>query len=106
LHWRDEARYFSLNVLPLKKFPTVEFRVHQGTLNPTKAIAWAEFCTAFIHLSNAGVDLTTGDLPIRQFEGRVQDATSKIEAKTLINFMVANEFLSASAGNYLITSKI
>ena len=105
-HWRDTERYVSLNILPMAKYPTVEFRLHQGTLNPAKAIAWASLCEAFIHLSNSGVDLSTGILPIRLFKGRVKDATSKDEAKILINYLMDNGHLSTAAGNYLLTYKI
>lgn len=42
----NSRRYRSFNVGPAGRIGTIEFRQHQGTLNPTKIWAWADFCQA------------------------------------------------------------
>ena len=105
-NWReagDDERYASLNILPLKKYATVEFRQHQGTLNDAKAIAWSDFCLAFILASNAGEDFRT--LPIRQYTNR-RDELSTAEARLLVYFLMEKGYLPQSAGNWLLTNKM
>ena len=43
----SEGRYYKINFAALDLHGTVEFRQHQGTLNPTKAIMWGRVCAAF-----------------------------------------------------------
>ena len=47
-------RYHSLNLNAIARHGTVEFRLHQGTLNGAKASAWVEYLTAFANHSMAG----------------------------------------------------
>jgi hypothetical protein len=44
------GRYQHLNLKSLfsRGFGTIEFRAHQGTLNPMKINRWVEFCTRFV----------------------------------------------------------
>jgi hypothetical protein len=50
-------RYFSLNLHAVARHSTVEFRLHQGTLNGTKALAWVNFLTAMVNYSTEGYNL-------------------------------------------------
>lgn len=47
-------RYFSLNLNAIARHGTVEFRLHQGTLNGAKASAWVEYLTAFANHAMQG----------------------------------------------------
>jgi len=38
----------SLNLQPLEDYGTVEFRLHEGCLDPVKAVAWIKFCQKLI----------------------------------------------------------
>ena len=40
-------RYQSFNLMAYDRHGTLEIRLHQGTLNGTKAVAWARFIDAF-----------------------------------------------------------
>ena len=53
-------RYRSLNLNAIARHGTVEFRLHQGTLNGTKASAWVEYITAFTNYSMEGHTLEAG----------------------------------------------
>ena len=48
-------RYQSLNLMSYQRHGTIEIRLHQGTLNGTKAVAWAEFISAMINRSADGI---------------------------------------------------
>jgi hypothetical protein len=54
LNWDSQDRYYSLNLNSIARHGTIEFRLHQGTLNPTKALAWVNYLTAFVNLSADG----------------------------------------------------
>lgn len=54
-------RYQSLNLEAFQRHGTLEFRLHQGTLNGRKASAWVEFLTAFVNHASAGESLNAGD---------------------------------------------
>lgn len=55
-----ESRYVSLNVDAYREHTTYEARTHHGTLNGTKALAWASYVDAHKQLAVKGIDLTTG----------------------------------------------
>lgn len=42
------SRYFSINFEGVESRGTVEFRLHEGCLDPVKAIAWIKFCQALV----------------------------------------------------------
>lgn len=49
--WDQRTRYYALNLLPMYfprngATPRVEFRIHSGTVNPTKILCWTFICTA------------------------------------------------------------
>lgn len=51
--WDQRTRYYALNLLPMyfpkdDKSTRVEFRVHSGTVNPTKILCWTFICTAIV----------------------------------------------------------
>lgn len=43
--WGDRK---SLNLEPVPEYGTIEFRLHEGCLDPVKAIAWVKFCQKFV----------------------------------------------------------
>ncbi len=51
----DEMRYFGFNIHPALsgQIPTVEFRFHEGTIEPEDIICWAEFCSGFVQLAQS-----------------------------------------------------
>jgi hypothetical protein len=48
--WQLSARYHWVNLIPLIFYPsrTIEFRIHQGTLNQYKIMYWLLMCMAFV----------------------------------------------------------
>ena len=98
------GRYVSLNLESMERHGTVEFRLHQGTLNPAKAIAWAQYCDAFVKVANAGIDLSVytdeGLQNLARWSSRYRDAG---QAGLLLDWMVAGQFISPNAGGYLKT---
>lgn len=95
-------RYTSLNLDALDKHSTIEIRLHQGTLNGVKAVAWAQFIEALITVSNNGADFTTNEAlnPWAPFNGR-QASASVTDCQTLLDLLVAAGSLNASAADYL-----
>lgn len=45
-HWGSRRR--GLNFTALPEHGTVEFRIHEGCLDATKAVAWVKFCQALV----------------------------------------------------------
>jgi len=41
-------RYFQLNLLPLTRYGTIEFRSHSATVNTERIARWVQFLTAFV----------------------------------------------------------
>ena len=50
-NWRDNGRYRKLNLLPMLRFKTVEFRQHAGTVEGEKIANWIRLCVAFVDRS-------------------------------------------------------
>lgn len=46
-----EHRYYKLNVASVKKYGTIEFRHHHGTLDHKRVDAWIRFCVNFVNTS-------------------------------------------------------
>jgi Putative amidoligase enzyme len=82
-------RYQSFNLESYQRHGTLEIRLHQGTLNGTKAVAWAKFIDAFKQLSETRLitDLGTG--------------TNLQKCENLISLLVINEHLDSKTGEYL-----
>lgn len=53
---RSESRYHGLNVNSIPLHGTVEFRLHQGTVNPTKILMWAAICSAIVQYGMTHTD--------------------------------------------------
>lgn len=51
-------RYFKLNINSYHRYRTVEFRQHQGTIDPQKMVMWIRFCQRLV--SAAAAPPTTG----------------------------------------------
>ena len=49
------SRYFSLNLMPYQTYKTVEFRIHQGTMNADKVIYWVVFCLKLVQKVKEGL---------------------------------------------------
>jgi hypothetical protein len=86
-------RYRSLNLNAISRHGTVEFRLHQGTLNGTKASAWVEYITAFANYSMEGHELQAGAFY------RTQDERAMLNVLTDI---LTSHGLSLSTREYLL----
>lgn len=56
-NWRSSARYKKLNFLSFMQFGTVEFRQHQGTVEPEKTEMWIRLLLKMCDKANAALDL-------------------------------------------------
>ncbi|WP_028842937.1 amidoligase family protein [Thermodesulfovibrio yellowstonii] len=57
-------RYMSLNLKAFRDHKTVEFRIHQGTMNPDKIVNWVIFCLKTVEAAKKGVKHTDfSDVP-------------------------------------------
>jgi len=84
-------RYQSFNLQSFSRYGTLEIRVHQGTLNGTKAVAWAKFIDAFKDYSATKL-ITLDDLG-------VNDRLNKCES--LLNILMLAGNLDSATGQYL-----
>lgn len=91
-------RYTSLNLESLHRHGTVEVRLHQGTLNGVKAIAWSQLSVAMIEATKVGLDLTdtVGITPWSR-------QTSVEQCQILLDALVSLDCLNASTGDWLKT---
>lgn len=95
-------RYTSLNLDALERHGTIEVRLHQGTLNGVKAVAWAKFIEALILESNAGTDFT--DNAIIGAWGSMYGSrgfASVADCHTLLDYLASTGRLNASTADYL-----
>lgn len=96
-------RYTSLNLDALQRHGTVEVRLHQGTLNGVKAVAWVQLMTALINATKAGLDLSTVEAlhpwaPVGRYgEGHA----SADDCRTLLDLLTGAGHLSASTADWL-----
>jgi len=82
----------------LERHGTVEVRLHQGTLNGVKAIAWSQFIAGLIKISVQGVNLNLNSNLNPWADPRSRDAESCVNLlDTLVNF----NCLNASTGDWL-----
>ncbi len=97
----DSNRYVSLNLESMDRHGTVEVRLHQGTLNGVKAIAWSQFISAFIDAtSNKGLN-TLDMVGINPFSHERGIYRSVNECHTLLDALVGLGSLNASTGDWL-----
>jgi hypothetical protein len=87
----NNDRYQSFNLQSFQRHGTLEIRVHQGTLNGTKAVAWAKFIDAFKDYSETNL-ITLDDLGIN-------DRLNKCES--LLNILMLAGNLDPKTGQYL-----
>jgi hypothetical protein len=87
----NNDRYQSFNLQSFQRHGTLEIRVHQGTLNGTKAVAWAKFIDAFKDYSATNL-ITLDDLGIN-------DRLNKCES--LLNILMLAGNLDSKTGQYL-----
>lgn len=98
----NSDRYTSLNLDALDRHGTVEIRLHQGTLNGVKAVAWAQFIEALIVESNAGTDFTAGTLIGAWAPFNFRGASASVaDCHTLLDYLVFAGRLNSSTGDYL-----
>lgn len=91
-------RYVSLNLESMRRHGTVEVRLHQGTLNGVKAIAWSQFIAGLIDASVKGVDFTA----MEQLTPWAAPAVPSVErCAMLIDALVNGGSLNASTGDWL-----
>ena len=86
-------RYQSFNLMAYERYGTIEIRLHQGTLNGTKAVAWAKFIDAFKHLSQNNLineSHLTGETPLAKCE-------------SLLNVLALSNHLDPKTAEYLKT---
>jgi hypothetical protein len=89
----NSRRYESLNLEAFDRHTTVEFRLHQGTLNGKKALAWVEYLTAFVNHSMEGHELSAGSFY------RTGNARNMLNVLT---DMLTSSGLSESTRDYLL----
>ncbi len=91
-------RYTSLNLESVRRHGTVEVRLHQGTLNGVKAIAWSQLIAGMIDATKIGLNLTD-TVGITPWENQ----TSVEQCQTLLDALVSLDCLNASTGDWLKT---
>lgn len=52
VRYEGRAKYVAVNTENLSSRTTIEFRQHQGTLNPTKIIGWVELTRQVVHAAS------------------------------------------------------
>lgn len=92
-------RYTSLNLESISRHGTVEIRLHQGTLNGVKAIAWAQFVAGMIDATKLGLNLTD-TVGITPWHYR-RDMPDTTQCATLLDALVSLNTLNASTGDWL-----
>ena len=86
-------RYQSFNLQAFDRHGTLEIRLHQGTLNGTKAVAWAKFIDAFKQLS------ATQLIALSDLSGE----TNLAKCESLLNILKLTGNLNAKDADYLKT---
>lgn len=100
---RHGDRYQSLNLEALTRHGTVEVRLHQGTLNGVKAVAWVQLMTALINATKAGLDLSTDATlnpwaPVSRYG---HGMASVSDCRTLLDTLTSAGHLTASTADWL-----
>ena len=97
-----QSRYYSLNLESLRRHGTIEIRLHQGTLNGVKAIAWAKFIASMIDATKRGADLAAIEginawQPLEYNRG----ASDLTACGLLIDHLTASGDLKPATGDWL-----
>jgi len=53
--YNQRGRYYGLNLASYRRYRTVEFRAHQGSVDPAKIAAWIVLCLRFVETAKSGV---------------------------------------------------
>jgi hypothetical protein len=85
-------RYQSFNLQAFQRHGTLEIRLHQGTLNGTKAVAWAKFIDAFKQLSATKVFNNISELG---------NGTKLQQCTNLLSVLVIQSNLDLKTAEYL-----
>ena len=91
-------RYTSLNLESMHRHGTVEIRLHQGTLNGVKAIAWSQFIAGLIDATVKGVDMTAAQ-HLNPWSNPTTPSVSACHG--LLDALVLGGSLNASTGDWL-----
>jgi hypothetical protein len=59
----SDARYYGLNLNAIPLHGTIEFRLHQGTVNPTKILMWGAICSAIVRYGATHTEEEITSLP-------------------------------------------
>lgn len=101
------ARYKSLNLEAMLKHGTIEIRLHQGTLNGVKAVAWAQFIEALaLDVVNNQADYTQASADAFHDCGEFTPwsggrVPSLLNCHALLNRLVRFNLLNPATGDYL-----
>ena len=86
-------RYQSFNLMAYDRHGTLEIRLHQGTLNGTKAVAWSKFIDAFKQYSQANLFNETS----------LGQGDRLTQCETLLNILALGGHLDTKTAEYLKT---
>jgi hypothetical protein len=86
------SRYQSFNLQAFDRHGTLEIRLHQGTLNGTKAVAWAKFIDSFKQLSATKLFNDIADLG---------SGTKLQQCSNLLSLLVIQSNLDLKTAEYL-----
>lgn len=100
---RSGNRYTSLNLESMQRHGTIEVRIHQGTLNGVKAVAWAHLITALIEATKAGARYYESEAlhPWAPLTSYGHGMASVEDCTALLNDLTASGHLSASTSDWL-----
>ena len=87
-------RYQSLNLMSFERHSTIETRLHQGTLNGIKAVAWSQFISGMIEHAKTGSRLPARYESIDQV-ARLNNITDMLQV------MALNGYITEKVANYL-----
>lgn len=82
------SRYRGLNFESYKKYGTVEFRYHSGTLNAEKLLAWAYLCQRIVDTSTE-VNLVSIPHHFDNFDDRLQKLAVATKVERLLPYLTA-----------------
>lgn len=77
----DQDKFRSLNITPLQWHGTIEFRLHEGTLNFAEAAAWIHFGQSFLDMAKRRRSVVTCDSALDLLK---LSRTSKRATQTLL----------------------
>jgi hypothetical protein len=97
-------RYFQLNLVPISKYGTIEFRAHSATYDDTRVVRWVQFLLAFVEYFSHGKGYqevspyVTGYRSDKDAYSALQQAQRKATTKELFDKL--KDSLDTDAGEY------